>query len=97
MKKFADFKIQVQNQSFAGDKIKISKIINRQIVVHDFKIEDSKVNTGKCLYLQIEMKGDKYVVFTGAKLLIESIQRVPKEGFPFETTIIQENETYQFT
>ena len=97
MRKFSEFNIVVEHSSFTGDKIKMSKILNRSIVVHGYKIEDSKQNTGKCLYLQIEMSGVKHVVFTGSTKLQESIRQVPADGFPFETTIVEENEMYLFT
>ena len=98
MKSFKEFGIKHELQSFVGDKIKISKILNREIVVIDFKIEDSKYgNTGsKCLYMQIELNNQKHVVFTGSKPLMETIQRVPKPEFPFKATIVKENEWYEF-
>ena len=97
MNKFKDFNIKVQSNAFVGDKIKISKILNRTISVHAFKVENSKYNAGKCLYMQIELSGTKHIVFTGSLILIDSIQKVPSTGFPFETIIIEENEMYQFT
>jgi hypothetical protein len=97
MNKFSDFNIKNEQKTFTGDKIKISKILNKSIVVLNYKIEDSKVNAGKCLYLQIEVNDKKHIVFTGSKMLIESIQKVPEKGFPFETTIVEESEMYQFT
>ncbi|MBA4852042.1 hypothetical protein [Emticicia sp. BO119] len=97
MKKFSDFEIKNEQKTFVGDKIKISKILNKEIVVLGFEIKDSTVFKGKCLYLQIEVGDKKHLVFTGSKMLIESIQKVPKDGFPFETTIVEENEMYQFT
>lgn len=97
MHKFSDFNIKTEQKAFAGDKIKIVKILNKKIAVLGFKIENSKVNNGQCLYLQIEVGDKKHLVFTGSKMLIESIQKVPKDGFPFETTIVEENEMYQFT
>ena len=103
MNTFSQFKITLSSKGFEGDKIKMSKILNREIVVHHFKLEDSKVNafkekgSGKCLHLQISFDNRKHVVFTGASGLIEMIQQVPESGFPFTTTIIEENEKYKFT
>lgn len=97
MKKFKDFNIEVEVKAFVGDKIKISKVLNRSIVVFGFKVENSKYNTGKCLCMQIELNGVKHIIFTGSTILLDSIQKVPTEGFPFETTVIEENEMYQFT
>ena len=101
MKSFSQFNIQAPSKGFEGDKIKMSRILNREIVVHDFKIEDSKVfkekGSGKCLQLQISFNNEKYVIFTGSSGLIEVIQQVPENGFPFTATIIKENERFIFT
>ncbi|MEI7829342.1 MAG: hypothetical protein WCI31_06215 [Prolixibacteraceae bacterium] len=101
MNTFSQFSIQAPSKGFEGDKIKMSRILNREIVVHDFKIEDSKVfkekGSGKCLQLQIFFSNEKHIIFTGASGLIEVIQQIPQNGFPFTTTIIQENDRYIFT
>lgn len=101
MNTFSQFSIQAPTRGFEGDKIKMSRILNREIVVHDFKIEDSKVfkekGSGKCLQLQISFSNEKHVVFTSASGLIEVILQIPKNGFPFTTTIIEENDRYIFT
>lgn len=90
--------IKVNSPNFTGDKIKMDRVLNREIIVHDFKIEDSTVKLGtKCLWLQIELENRKHVMFTGAKGLIQMIQQVPRENLPFKTTIIKENESPQFT
>lgn len=34
---------------------------------------------------------------TASAVLIENIQKVPKDGFPFVTTIVKENEHFEFT
>lgn len=99
MKKFKDFGIKSDHAAFVGDKVKISKILNREISVLDFRIEDSKYGGGgsKCLHMQIEVGTTKHVVFTGSKNLIDQIQKVPKTEFPFSTTIVKENEWYEFS
>lgn len=97
MKKFKDFNIEVEIKAFVGDKIKISKVLNRPIIVQGFKVENSKYNTGKCLCMQIELNNVKHIIFTGSTVLLDSIQKVSTEDFPFETTIVEENEMYLFT
>ena len=98
MKSFKDFNIKPAFTAFTGDKINIDKLLNIEITIHDFKIEDSTKITGtKRLTLQIEHKGDRRVVFTGAKILQQLIQQVPKENFPFTTTIIKQDEHLEFT
>jgi len=85
---------------FTGDKIKMSKILNKEIVVCDFKIEDSKFpknKSGKCLHLQIELAGTKFLVFTGSDVLINTIQEISKDEFPFSTTLVKNGECYNFS
>jgi hypothetical protein len=101
MNNFKDFNIRPSSTAFIGDKIKISKIFDKQVSVHKFKIVESKLDNkkgnGKCLHLQIEMGKEMYLVCTGSATLQDMIQRVDKEKFPFTTTVIKENERYQFT
>lgn len=101
MKSFSQFKIETTTKGFEGDKIKMSRILDREIVVHHFKIVDSKVfkerGSGKCMHLQISINDEKHVVFTGASGLIDAIIQVPEDCFPFTTTIIKESERFKFT
>lgn len=99
MKKFSDLNIK-PTRAFVGEKISISKVLNKQITVHASKVNDSKFKQGKsckCLSLQIEVEGKKHVLFTGSGILTEQIQQVEKEDYPFETTIVQQGEHYEFT
>lgn len=99
-KKFSDFGIKPVLKGMVGDKIKIGKILNKEIEVVDFRIDDSKYGTGgsKCLCIQIKLDGVDRIVFTGSKVLMETIEQIPKStGFPFTTTIVEENERYEFT
>lgn len=98
MNSFSDFNIAPQIKSFVGDKIPAKRILGSAIKVLDYKIEPSKLIEGtECLWLQIEKSGEKRVVFTGSKILIDQIKRVPEEKFPFTTTIKGDNEHYEFT
>lgn len=96
MKEFSQFGIRSESQRFVGDKIKMSRILNRKITVIDYRIEDSKFQD-KCLHMQIEVDGTKHVVFTGSRNLIDVIRKVPKPDFPFTTTIVKDNDMYEFT
>ncbi len=98
MKKFSDFNIKPSLSSFIGDKIKIDRILNTEIIVHDFKIQDSTAKPGtKLLTLQIERNNTRNIVFTGSRVLQDMILQIPKESFPFKTTIIKESEHLEFT
>lgn len=99
MNNFKDFGIQPASKGLVGEKIKIAKILNVEITVHDFRIVDSKYgNTGnKCLHLQIGLGKEKRVVFTGSVSLMELIEQVPKSKFPFTTKIIEDNDRFLFS
>lgn len=97
MKTFKELGITTNQKGFTGDKIKISKVLNRQIIVLGYKIENSKFNDGKCLHMQISLGDTKHIVFTGSKHLQELIGQVAKGDFPFTTTIIEENDRFEFT
>ena len=103
MYRFSQFNIKPVARGFEGDKIKMAKILNREIVVHGFRIEESKVpafrekGSHKCLTIQISVNSEMHVVFTSATGLIETIQQVPSDKFPFTTTIMEENDRYKFT
>ncbi len=101
MNNFKEFEIKASAPWFKGEKIKMSKILDREIIVHDFKIEDSKCfqdrGNGKCLHLQISFNDEKRIVFTSAGELIDVIQQIPKSGFPFTTTITQDEKRFLFT
>jgi hypothetical protein len=101
MNKFSQFNLKPSSKAFEGDKIKMSKILNREIVVLDFKLETSKYfpdrGNGHCLHLQITFNNEKHIVFTSSSGLIEVIQQIPETGFPFTATIIQEGDRFLFT
>jgi hypothetical protein len=99
MTDFKEFGIKLARKNFIGDQIQIKKVLNKEIIVHDFKIVDStKVEGSKCLHLQLSVGGTKYVLFSGSKYLIEGIQLVPAERFPFTTTIIEEEDgSFEFS
>lgn len=49
------------------------------------------------LVLQIEKKGEMHILFTSSITLKDMIQQVPKDKFPFHTTIEMINERPHFT
>ena len=103
MNRFSQFNIKAPERGFIGDKVKVDKILNREIVVHSYKIEESKVKafqergSGKCLHLQISFNNEMHIMFTSSSGLIETIRQIPDDKFPFLTTIIKEDERLKFT
>lgn len=100
MKSFKDLGIKVETQGFLGEKIEIYHVLNKEIIINKYKIEPSKYldkGNGKRLTLQITHEEKDRVIFTGSIILMDLITKVKKEDFPFKTTIIKENKSYQFT
>ena len=103
MKSFGEMNIVINVNKFIGDKIKIKKILDKEIIIHDFKINDSKIyknsddNYKECLCLQLELNNEKHILFTSASTLIDAIKMVDKTDFPFKTIIKEINERYMFT
>ena len=95
MNKFQDFAIKPRATAFVGDKIKVKNLFDQPIKVLAFKVEPSIKKPGTdYLTVQIEKAGDKRVFFSGSKVLIDQIQQVANENFPFETVIKGDNDRY---
>lgn len=100
MTSFSELKIKTPVPAMEGNKIEMFKVLNKEIKVWGYEIKPSKYpdkGNGKCLYMQIEIDGLKRVLFTGSGVLMETLELVPKDAFPFTTTIVKENERFQFT
>lgn len=100
MRKFSDFNVTVKSNPFRGDKVKIDRVLNREITVTAYKIEPSdfkEKGDGLRLVLAFTLSGQQHILFTSSLTLKEMIKRVPPEGFPFTTTILKQNERYEFT
>ncbi len=100
LKKFKDLGIVAPVPTLEGDKINIDRILNREIVVHSFRVEASKFpekGYTTCLYLQIAIRDIKYVVFTSSKILQSQIASVAPGDFPFEAIIERKNGRLEFS
>jgi len=93
---FKDFNIKPSGHGFIGDRIKVERILNKEIIVHRYEIKDS-IYEGKCLYLQVETGNEKRVIFTGSKTLMDMIAKVTEDKLPFTTTIVKDNDRFEFT
>lgn len=76
----------------------MKNILDKEIIVHDYKKGPSKYESGTRLDLQITYQGEKRVTWTSSASLIEMIGGVKKDDFPFSAKIIKdENERYLFS
>ena len=96
MNKFADF---AEEETLDGGKIKITDMLNREIIVTGYKVTESKFsksNSERCLKLQFELENKKYVMFTGSDVLIDQIIKY-QQHIPFITTITKIDKYYSFS
>ena len=97
VKKFSDF---AQDENILeGEKQNIASILNKEIMVTGYRIKNSKYaksNYEKCLSLQFELDGIKFVAFTGSNVLIDQIEKY-KDEIPFVATIIKINKYFTFS
>lgn len=94
MHSFADFAEELG--LLDGDKIRIESVLNKELVVIGHAVRDSqfsKNKSGKYLTLQIELGGERRVVFTGSDVLIEQLEKYA-EMIPFAATIIKVDKFY---
>ena len=88
---FADTRPQ-----FEGEKKKIVEILNKKILIINFRVGKSKYKGKKYLTLHFEIEDKKYIAFTGSDVLTEQAQNYADEMLYF-TTIVQTNNYYTMT
>ena len=92
---FSEFAEEAKH--FEGDKKKIEEILNKEILILDFKIKESKQRKDT-LYATIQFKlEDKiYILFTGSSVIIDQLTKY-KDNIPFFTTIKKIDKYYTFS
>jgi len=98
-KRFSDF--AKDHVPLDGAKLKIDDILNKEILVTAIRIKPSKFGVaGKSspsfLTLQFNLKGERYVAFTGSGVLADQAQAYQAE-IPFLATIKKIDRYYTFT
>jgi hypothetical protein len=96
MKKFADFANDI---TLDGDKIKIDDVLDKEVVVLNFRIRESKYNEridSKCLTIQMEIDGKRRIIFSGSEVLSSQLKEYEHE-LPFLTTIKKIGKYYKLT
>lgn len=72
MKRFSDFATSRIN--LTGEKIKIEEVIDKEIEIIAFALNDSKYEEGtKVLKLQFKLNEEVRVLFTGSSVLIDQV------------------------
>ena len=100
LKKFSDLNVKVNKPKvLSGQKQPLRYVLDKQITVYGFEIKPSKYpnKSENCLKMQYKHEDKMYVAFSIAKHLMQILQTLPEDAFPFTTTIINKNEIYEFT
>lgn len=93
MNKFSDF----AEEKFIGEKIKISKVLNKEIKVLAFQVKKSKIEKdGFYIQMQIEVDDERKVLFTNSSVLKDQLEKY-KDNLLFITTIIQPKKYFSFS
>lgn len=80
-----------------GTKKRMDDILNKPIVVLDFRINKSnKRENSQCLQIQFLDNQNVHVVFTGSAVLINQIQEI-KDKLPMKTTVVKIDKYYSFS
>lgn len=98
IKNFSDFGIETK-MAFEGNRIFAVEILNEPIIVHYYEIRPSKKAEKKgadYLYVQITYKDEKRLLMSESKYLMEDLDKVPEEGFPFQAKIIRNYKSFSF-
>jgi len=92
---FSDF--ADETKPFEGDKKKIDEILNKDILIIDYKIKDSKHHKDT-QYVTIQFKLDdiNHIVFTGSEVLAKQLDKY-KDNIPFYTQIKKIDKYYTLT
>lgn len=82
-----------------GVKRRVDDILNKKILVVDFKIRKSKRREGTdCLQLQFLLDGEVCILFSGSSVLMDQVNIAwEKNKGPFYTTIIKIDKYYSFS
>ena len=83
MHKFSDF--AADEEHLDGAKKPFQELVGKQIVIWNARSLQSQFDSDGCVMLQFsfEENGEKFVTFTGSKVIIEQIEKY-KAQMPFE-------------
>lgn len=100
MKDFSQLNVSQQQNGFIGTRIDMPDVFNQPIIVHAFKVAPSKFpkpGREECLHMQIEVEGKKRVLFCTSRVMINTLQNIDPEDFPFKTVIKKNDKRFEFT
>lgn len=92
MNDFKDLGVESTPSNLIGDKIKVTKVLDKPIEVHNYIIGPSKKFEGEeYLSLQVKFNDEMHVIFSRSKGLMDLLRKIPKDKIPFTATIIKDD------
>lgn len=89
MKRFSDLP-QAKREVWA-EKVKISEVIGKEIVITGFTIIQSKYGQNEeAMRIEFELEGSKHICYTSSALLRKQLEATADE-LPFAATIAEKN------
>jgi capsule polysaccharide modification protein KpsS len=93
--RFSDF--AEESKAFDGDKKKIDEILNKEILVIDFKLKESKHHRDtQYLTLQFKIGDTTFIMFNGSSVLADQLEKY-KDNLPFYAVIKKIDKYYTFS
>lgn len=92
--RFSQF--SVEKQVLSGDKINLTNILDKEILITDFRVSKSKFNERNYITIQFIDGGVTFVTFTGSEVLINQLEKY-KSKVPFYTTIVKKGRYFTLT
>lgn len=90
MRNFGELNVVV-NRRFAGQRIRINTLLDRDIIVHDIEIRESKIKKEneekKCIYVDIEVDGERRLLWGSYRFMIQQAEQLTSDHFPFKCRI----------
>jgi len=91
---FSDFADPNEDEDpLEGEKLKITDILNKEILIINFNIRRSKIKEGNYVIVQFELDNKKHVIFTTATRIMKRLKRY-KDKMPYHVSIIQKFNYY---
>ena len=89
MKRFSDF--PAEKREVWAEKMKISEVVGKEIVVTGFTVIPSKYGQGaEAARIEFEMDGAKHICYTSSSLLHRQLEATEDE-MPYAATIAEKN------
>lgn len=98
MNKYTDIKKDSNN--LEGTKISIKDILNKNIIIYAFRTLESRFHSNETIaqfqFAYNENNTNRFVCFTSSKAILNDLQTIPLDKFPFSTSVITKTSKNSF-